>query len=123
MDDKRQGIVHVTGPEQGFTQPGTVIDTIKVIRSGKVRRAKLYYLRDRTGKSARIAEKIRKKIGIDIDAKPETVTEENLAPVTEAKKEEAPKAEAAPVAAAKKEDAPKVEAKTEKKLENTPEKK
>ena len=102
---------------------GTLIDTIKVIRSGKVRRAKLYYLRDRTGKSARIAEKIRKKIGIDVDVKSETVTEENLAPVTEAKKEEAPKAEAAPVAEAKKEETPKVEAKTEKKLENTPEKK
>ena len=111
------------GVERTFPLYGTVIDTIKVIRSGKVRRAKLYYLRDRTGKSARIAEKIRKKIGIDIDAKPETVTEENLAPVTEAKKEEAPKAEAAPVAEAKKEVAPKVEAKTEKKLENTPEKK
>ena len=111
------------GVERTFPLYGTVIDSIKVIRSGKVRRAKLYYLRDRTGKSARIAEKIRKKIGIDIDAKPETVTEENLAPVTEAKKEEAPKAEAAPVAEAKKEEAPKVEAKTEKKLENTPEKK
>ena len=61
---------------------GTVIDSIKIIRSGKVRRAKLYYLRDRTGKSARIAEKIRKKIGIDLDVKPETVNEENLAPVT-----------------------------------------
>ena len=57
-----------------------MIDSIKVIRSGKVRRAKLYYLRDRTGKSARIAEKIRKKIGIDVEAKPETVTEENVAP-------------------------------------------
>ena len=38
-------------------------------------------LRDRTGKSARIAEKIRKKIGIEVDVKPETVTEETLAPV------------------------------------------
>ena len=37
-----------------------------MIRSGKVRRAKLYYLRDRKGKSARIAEKIKKKIGVDI---------------------------------------------------------
>ena len=105
------------GVERTFPLYGTVIDTIKVIRSGKVRRAKLYYLRDRTGKSARIAEKIRKKIGIDIDAKPETVTEENLAPVTEAKKEEAPKVEA------KKKEAPKAETKTDKKLENTPEKK
>ena len=92
------------GVERTFPLFGTVIDSIKVIRSGKVRRAKLYYLRDRTGKSARIAEKIRKKIGIDIDVKPETVTEENLAPVTSETaniKEEAPKAEA-PKADAKK---------------------
>ena len=111
------------GVERTFPLFGTVIDSIKVIRSGKVRRAKLYYLRDRTGKSARISEKIRKKIGIDIDVKPETVTEENLAPVSESKKEEAPKADAALAAEVKKEEAPKVEAKTEKKLENTPEKK
>ena len=50
------------GVERTFPLYGTLIDSIKVIRSGKVRRAKLYYLRDRTGKSARIAEKIRKKI-------------------------------------------------------------
>ena len=37
------------------------------MRSGQVRRAKLYYLRERKGKSARIAEKIKKKIGIDLD--------------------------------------------------------
>jgi len=115
------------GVERTFPLYGTVIDTIKVIRSGKVRRAKLYYLRDRTGKSARIAEKIRKKIGIDIDVKPETVTEENLAPVTESKKEEAPKVEAkkeeSPKVEAKKEESPKADTKTEKKLENTPEKK
>ena len=83
------------GVERTFPLYGTLIDSIKVIRSGKVRRAKLYYLRDRTGKSARIAEKIRKKIGIDVDVKPETVTEENLAPVAEAPKEEAPATEAA----------------------------
>ena len=58
------------GVERTFPLYGTLIDSIKVIRSGKVRRAKLYYLRDRTGKSARIAEKIKKKIGIDIVAKP-----------------------------------------------------
>ena len=40
-----------------------------MIRSGKVRRAKLYYLRDRKGKSARIAEKIKKKIGVDVAVK------------------------------------------------------
>ena len=97
------------GVERTFPLYGTLIDSIKVIRSGKVRRAKLYYLRDRTGKSARIAEKIRKKIGIDVDVKPETVTEENVAPPTEAPKEEAPKAETAPAAEAPKEEAPKTE--------------
>ena len=98
------------GVERTFPLYGTLIDSIKVIRSGKVRRAKLYYLRDRTGKSARIAEKIRKKIGIDVDVKPETVTEENVAPPTEAPKEEAPKADAAPAVEAPKEEAPKTEA-------------
>ena len=68
------------GVERTFPLYGTLIDTITVIRHGKVRRAKLYYLRDRTGKSARIAEKIRKKIGIEVDVKPEMVTEETLAP-------------------------------------------
>ena len=56
------------GVERTFPLYGTLIDSIKVIRSGKVRRAKLYYLRDRKGKSARIAEKMKKKIGIDISA-------------------------------------------------------
>ena len=69
------------GVERTFALYSPIVDTIKVVRSGKVRRAKLYYLRDRTGKSARIAEKIRKKIGIDIDIKPETVTEENVVQV------------------------------------------
>jgi len=68
------------GVERTFPLYGTVIDTITVIRHGKVRRAKLYYLRDRTGKSARIVEKIRKKIGIEVAVKPASVTEENLAP-------------------------------------------
>ena len=120
------------GVERTFPLYGTVIDTIKVIRSGKVRRAKLYYLRDRTGKSARIAEKIRKKIGIDLDVKPETVTEENLATITsdnEVKKEQAPKAEAkkekTPKTEVKREEAPKIEAKpeTEDKSGSLPEKK
>ena len=77
------------GVERTFPLYGTVIDTITVIRHGKVRRAKLYYLRDRTGKSARIAERIRKKIGIEVDVKPETVTEDTLAPVEIEKQTEA----------------------------------
>ena len=66
------------GVERTFALFSPIVDTIKVIRSGKVRRAKLYYLRERTGKSAKIAEKIKKKIGIDIEKKPEQVTEENV---------------------------------------------
>ena len=79
------------GVERTFALYSSIVNSIKVIRSGKVKRAKLYYLRDRTGKSARIAEKIKKKIGIDIEIKPEEVADENLAPVTDEKKTEAPK--------------------------------
>ena len=86
------------GVERTFALYSPIVDTIKVVRSGKVRRAKLYYLRDRTGKSARIAEKIKKKIGIDIETKIQEVTEENVMPATEDKssqevKEENPKEE------------------------------
>ncbi|MCB1377906.1 MAG: 50S ribosomal protein L19 [Alphaproteobacteria bacterium] len=47
------------GVERVFPIYSPMIDSIKVVRRGKVRRAKLYYLRGRTGKSARIAEKQR----------------------------------------------------------------
>ena len=119
------------GVERTFPLYGTLIDTIKVIRSGKVKRAKLYYLRDRTGKSARIAEKIRKKIGIDLDVKTEKVTEENLAPVNKKTVAEEKK-EIETISETKTtdfdEDKPQKEVskdgiKSEKKLENIPEKK
>jgi large subunit ribosomal protein L19 len=45
------------GVERVFPVFSPMIDSIKVLRRGKVRRAKLYYLRDRRGKSARIAER------------------------------------------------------------------
>ena len=64
------------GVERTFALYSSIVNSIKVIRSGKVRKAKLYYLRERTGKSARIAEKIKKKIGIDISTLPEETTEE-----------------------------------------------
>jgi len=54
------------GVERTFALYSPIVGSIKVIRSGQVRRAKLYYLRDRKGKSARISEKIKKKIGIDV---------------------------------------------------------
>ena len=63
------------GVERTFALYSPIVDSIKVVRSGKVRRAKLYYLRDRKGKSARIAEKIKKKIGIDISVKPQANNE------------------------------------------------
>ena len=77
------------GVERTFALYSPNVDSIKVIRSGKVRRAKLYYLRDRKGKSARIAEKIKKKIGVDVSVK----TVESKDKVVEAAKEEAPKVE------------------------------
>ncbi|MCA3593767.1 MAG: 50S ribosomal protein L19 [Methylobacterium sp.] len=46
------------GVERVFPVYSPNIDSIKVVRKGKVRRAKLYYLRDRRGKSARIAERV-----------------------------------------------------------------
>jgi large subunit ribosomal protein L19 len=54
------------GVERTFALYSPVIGSIKIIRSGKVKRAKLYYLRERKGKSARISEKIKKSIGIDV---------------------------------------------------------
>ena len=93
------------GVERTFALYSPIVDTIKVVRSGKVRRAKLYYLRDRTGKSARIAEKIKKTIGIDLETKINEVTEENVMPSTDPQTE-APKEEA-------KAEAPKEEVKAE----------
>ncbi len=46
------------GVERVFPVHSPMIDSIKVVRRGKVRRAKLYYLRDRRGKSARIVERV-----------------------------------------------------------------
>ena len=91
------------GVERTFALYSPNVDSIKVIRTGKVRRAKLYYLRDRKGKSARIAEKIKKKIGVDVSVKPEEQKVKPVEPTTQETK----------VVEVKKE-APKVEAKAEK---------
>ena len=91
------------GVERTFALYSPIVGSIKVIRSGKVRRAKLYYLRDRKGKSARIAEKLRKNIGADVEVKssvPEdikqdtSIAEEKETSKVEAKKEESKKEEA-----------------------------
>ena len=82
------------GVERTFALYSPFIGSIKIIRSGKVRRAKMYYLRDRKGKSARILEKIGKSIGIDVSEQTheiktvkETAATENKQK-TELKKEE-----------------------------------
>ena len=116
------------GVERTFALYSPNVDSIKVIRTGKVRRAKLYYLRDRKGKSARIAEKIKKKIGIDVETKIHEVSEENVMPDTEQKtadssqdsNKDAPKVEAKKPEEKKetKEETPSVEKKTDEKKEN-----
>jgi large subunit ribosomal protein L19 len=56
------------GVERVFPLHSPRIASIELVRRGQVRRAKLYYLRGRTGKSARIAEKVERRLGIDITA-------------------------------------------------------
>jgi len=64
------------GVERVFPVYSPLIDSIKVVRRGDVRRAKLYYLRGRTGKSARIAEKQRAMVPGASDAVPVTEASE-----------------------------------------------
>ena len=54
-------ISHGEGVERVFQTHSSMIDSVTVKRSGKVRKAKLYYLRGLTGKAARIKEKLNKK--------------------------------------------------------------
>ena len=53
-------ISHGEGVERVFQTHSPLIDSIEVKRKGAVRRAKLYYMRERSGKSARIKEKLKK---------------------------------------------------------------
>ena len=87
------------GVERTFALYSPNVDSIKVIRSGKVRRAKLYYLRDRKGKSARIAEKIKKKIGVDVSVKTEEPKVKPIEPATQETNVEEVKKEAPDVKA------------------------
>ena len=51
-------ISYGVGVERTFPVNSPLIDRIEVVRHGKVRRAKLYYLRDRVGKAAKVKERI-----------------------------------------------------------------
>ena len=106
------------GVERTFALFSPIINSIKVIRTGKVRRAKLYYLRDRTGKSARIAEKIKKKIGIDVEVKSENKQEEEI----ESQIDDTLKSSEQNIGEVKKETVQKVEKKEDQKLTKKKEK-
>ena len=90
------------GVERTFALYSPIVGSIKVIRSGRVKRAKLYYLRERKGKSARIAEKIKKTIGVDVSEQinENEILKENITNVNQTKEE--PKQDSAPKAELKK---------------------
>jgi large subunit ribosomal protein L19 len=97
------------GVERLFPVHSPNVESVEVVRSGKVRRAKLYYLRERTGKSARITEKIRKKIGVDIiQPLPKKEAVQNIEAQADIAAEQAPKN-------TEKASAPKTEAQNKKK--------
>lgn len=89
-------ISHGEGVERTFPLYSPRVEGIEVVRRGVVRRAKLYYMRELTGKSARIQEK-RDMLGADAD----------VAPATEASADAKPKAPKKERAAKKKADAAK----------------
>jgi len=79
------------GVERVFPLYSPRIETIEVVRRGKVRRAKLYYLRGLRGKKARIAEKVERRVGesLIVAEEPATAADEGPATAeTEAKTEE-----------------------------------
>ena len=100
-------IAYGVGVEKTFLIHSPLVEKVEVVRVGKARRAKLYYLRDRVGKAAKTKENVGAKIEskyIDVKATAEEVpaVEEKVAPAeepavealaTEATETEAPKAE------------------------------
>ena len=90
------------GVERTFALYSPIVGSIKVIRSGQVKRAKLYYLRGKKGKSARITEKIKKTVGADVSEQinENEILKENITNVNQTKEE--PKQDSAPKAELKK---------------------
>ena len=54
-------VAYGTGVERTFLVNSPKVEKVEIVRSGKVRRAKLYYLRDRVGKATKVKEKITSK--------------------------------------------------------------
>ncbi len=54
-------VAHGVGIERVFPLHSPAVDKVELVRHGKVRRAKLYYLRDRVGKAAKVKEKLDNK--------------------------------------------------------------
>ena len=105
-------IAYGVGTEKTFLVHSPLVEKVEVVRVGKARRAKLYYLRDRVGKAAKTKEQIGariedKEITVKATIEEEPVVEEKVeAPVEEAKTVET---EATPVEEVKTEEAPKAE--------------
>jgi large subunit ribosomal protein L19 len=69
------------GVERVFPVYSPLVESVEVVRRGRVRRAKLYYLRGRTGKSARIVErKDPRKVAVPATGKAEKASEASVAP-------------------------------------------
>lgn len=102
------------GVERTFPIYSPMIDGVEVVRHGKVRRAKLYYLRGLSARASRIKEKRIERLGEDI--KPaEPVAEETAAPEAQVAAQEQVQAPVVPVAEAPKAESPAAETKEEKK--------
>ena len=105
-------ISYGVGVEKTFLVHSPLVEKVEVVRVGKARRAKLYYLRDRVGKAAKTKEQIGARIEdneitVKATIEEEPVVEEKVeAPVEEAKTVET---EATPVEEVKTEEAPKAE--------------
>ena len=94
------------GVEKTFLVHSPTVEKVEVVRVGKARRAKLFYLRDRLGKSAKTKE----QVGARIETKEITIKEEvEEAPVEDEVAEEVAPVEETPVVEEVKEEAPAVE--------------
>ena len=110
------------GVEKTFLIHSPLVEKVELVRVGKARRAKLYYLRDRVGKAAKTKEQIgarieNKEITVKTTVEEEPVVEEKEEAKTEAPVQEATvtETEATPVEEVKEEVAPKAEEKVEEK--------